>query len=172
MTGDWARLGTQLAAARKARGYSQIAMAEHIGVKRSAIQNIERGVSRRVTTTMRQYARTVGWDDASIDAVLAGGEPTVAEQPSSEPATAPATAAASAIPLRIVEELGEGPVLDTTVLDLPGSHSGSRMVLVVMGEPDASPEEIRRDLQAWRKTEKALRGLEVPGDDDPSVEGA
>lgn len=166
MSGDWARLGSELAAARKQRGLSQVAMAERIGVKRSAVQAIERGVSKRVTTTMRQYARTVGWDDGSIDAVLAGGEPTTAEQPpGSEPAAAPA------LPLRVVEELGEGPLLDTTVLDLPGTRS--RMVLVVMGPPpDASPEEIRRDLRAWRKTEKALRDLDVPDDDDPPAEQA
>lgn len=174
------RLGTELAKARKAAGIkNQVHMAERIGVKRSTVQSIERGEPRsKATLTIREYARIVGWDDGSVDAVLAGGDPTLAteprrlqagedaEQETPEPSSAPA------IPLRIVAEFREGDVLDTTVMDLSRPGSRSRMVVVVMGPPDATVEEVRRDVETWRKTERVLRDLELPDDDDPSAAGA
>lgn len=173
-----------MAAARNDLDLSQVAVAKAIGASRQPIQAIERGQEfARITGTMRSYARLLGWVDGSIEAVLAGGDPTLTK-PESEPQTIHPERVESAarvgaptltqqLPLRIVQELSAetGPVLDTTVLDLPGASPGSRMIVVIKGAPDASPEQIREDLLAWSKEQRRLRGLdggkgEAPGTRD------
>ena len=74
-TANWARLGAALVAAREELGLQQQEVAQRIGVKRGALANIEHGRIAKVTTTLRAYARLVGWTDDSLEVVLAGGEP-------------------------------------------------------------------------------------------------
>lgn len=163
MKRDWGRLGRALADARKRTGHTQTGVAEAIGVSRTPIQAIERGTEfDKVTGTIREYARLVGWTAESIEAVLAGGEPRLTAE-AAIPATSATASLLDDLPLRIVEEIGEGPLLDTTVLDLGPGGSGARMIVVVRGAPDATPEEIRRDLLAWRKAQRHLADL---GDDE------
>lgn len=163
MSTDWERLGRRLAQAREALDLTQVEVAERIGVSRTPIQSIERGDPRaKPTGTMRGYARVVGWRDGSLEAVLAGEEPTL--EADARPVSAPAV---DDLPLRIVEELREGPLLDTTVLDLSDLGSDARMIVIVKGRPDASPEEIRRDLLAWRQTQRHLGKL---GEGDESAD--
>jgi len=170
MERDWRHLGRELAAARKRLGRTQVDVADAIGVSRTPIQAIERGGPfDKVTGTIREYARLVGWSDGAIEAVLAGGEPTT--QPAAE-ASATEAALADDLPLRIVGELGEGPLLDTTVLDLSPAGSGARMIVVVRGAPDASPEEIRRDLLAWRRAQRHLQDLGADEDEPPAADQA
>ncbi len=89
MDRDWARLGSALRAAREDLGLGQKEVADRIGVSRNALRNTEIGEISRVTPTVREYARIVGWTEASIDVVLNGGEPTrEAAVPPDEPATA------------------------------------------------------------------------------------
>lgn len=171
MEQKWLRLGRALAQARKQAGLTQNGVADAIGVTRSPIQAIERGDEvAKVTGTMRSYARLVGWTDDSIDAVLAGGEPThlrVEDLEREAAESRQARAGADDLPLRIVDELGEGRLLDTTVLELTPGGGGARMIVVVRGAPEASPEEIRRDLMAWRRAQRHLQNLDDSGDDDP-----
>ncbi|MFG7942936.1 helix-turn-helix domain-containing protein [Streptomyces cacaoi] len=165
MDRDWARLGSELASARKhALDLTQTEIAKQLGVSRSAVQGIERGDAKRVSPTMRAYARAVGWADESIDAVLAGGNPTSAEPHGTE--TEPASDAAptageapSDLPLRVMHGLREGALLDATVIELP-TNADVRMTVVVRGSPDASPEEIRRALEAWERAERHLQHLD------------
>lgn len=172
MERDWARLGAALKAAREARGIHQVPMGERIGVGRSTVQNIERGSVKKVTPTIRAYAREVGWTDGSIDAVLAGGDPTLAppSRPAAEERAEPATGRAG-LPLRIVRELNDGELLDSTVIPL-SDDGGGRMVIVVRGQPDATPEQIKRALLQWERREMELRGMRDAGEDPPSVEQA
>jgi DNA-binding XRE family transcriptional regulator len=159
MDNMWLRLGRALRAGRKRAGLTQVGVAQAIGVSRTPIQAIERGDQfDKPTGTMRSYASLVGWTPDSIEVVLAGGEPTY--QADIEAGPRPAT---EGLPVRILEEIGEGRLIDTAVIELPGSNA--RMTVVVRA-PDASPEEIRRDLLAWRRAQRHLQGLGDAGDDE------
>jgi transcriptional regulator with XRE-family HTH domain len=174
MDRDWVRLGKALQAARKASGVTQEKLADELGVGRSAVQLIERGKEfNKPSQTQRAFARRVGWVEGSIEAVLAGGEPTLA--PSAVP---PASAADDArvesrLPLRIVDELADdGALLDTTVVPL---GDDARMVVVVKGKPGATAAELRRNLEAWRAAyQHLLEAVEVErgGEEDSAANEA
>jgi len=160
MEREWRHLGRELAAARKRLGRTQVDVADALGVSRTPIQAIERGGPfDKITGTIREYARLVGWADGSIEAVLAGDSPKTA------PPEPPDAVLAGDLPLRIVEEIGEGQLLDTDVIELPGS--GARMTVVVRGAPNATPAEIKRDLLAWRRAQRHLQEL---GEDEDEPE--
>jgi DNA-binding XRE family transcriptional regulator len=167
MERDWARLGAALQAARQARETNQVEMGHRIGISRGAIQNIERGNVKKITPSLRAFAREVGWTPESLEVVLAGGEPEMAAPPEER---AQGDRAAD-LPLRIVRELGEGDLLDSTVIPL-SDHGDGRMVIVVRGKPDATPDQIKQALLLWERRERQLRGV---GDDEnqpPSAEEA
>jgi DNA-binding XRE family transcriptional regulator len=167
MERDWARLGRALAEARSYVGLTQVQVAKAIHVSRTPIQAIERGDEfEKITGTMRSYARLVGWVDGSIESVLAGGEPL--PQAEAEQYRAPDLSTAEDLPARIAEEISEGRLLDTAVVDLAPYGSSARMIVVVRGAPDATPEEIRRDLLAWRRAQRHLQGLGDNEADDGS----
>ncbi|MGC4925627.1 helix-turn-helix domain-containing protein [Streptomyces sp. DT117] len=156
MSRDWVRLGHAIEAARDAKGMTQVALAEAADVSESTVQNLESGKARvRQPPSVKKVEAALGWAPGSADAVLAGGEPTP-----TTPELPLGTSAAGdqpGLPLRIIQELSDGPLLDTTVLPLSGD---SRMVIVVKGTPDASPEQIRRDLIAWAKAQSVLQNLD------------
>lgn len=158
---DWQRLGQALKATRsKVRDpetgakLTQEQAAAELGVSRSVIQNIERGIGfDKPTSTIRQYARRLGWDDGSVEAVLAGGDFTLA--PEGEPAGAPL----AGLPVRIQHELEQdGEIVDTAVIPLPG---GGSAVVVVKNPPGATPEQRKQNLEAWLRTQPALRSLDA-----------
>lgn len=162
---DWNHLGKALQAARLESGRSQEELAEALGVGRSTIQMIEGGHSyKRPTPTVRAFARHMGWTDDSVDRVLAGGQPRM--RATSEPvpmASAPAVMD-SRLPLVIVDELEEdGPLVDATIIPLGGD---ARMVIIVKGNPNASAEEMRRNVEVWRKTKRHLQALDEDGKGD------
>ena len=165
MARDWVRLGAALAAAREARGLTQVDMTEKIGVSRSAIQNIERGRVQKLTTTIRAYMSTVGWPAGSADAVLDGGEPPVPLPDNVTELRSP-DQATSDLPLKVVHSLAEGPLLDATVIDIPTGSSDVRMTVVVRGDPGATPEQIREALETWRRAERHLQHLDDDDDED------
>ncbi|MGW7329679.1 helix-turn-helix domain-containing protein [Streptomyces sp. NPDC054840] len=160
---DWDQLGAALKADRLHEGVSQEDLAEALGVGRSTIQMIERGhVYQRPTPTVRAFARRLGWTEDSVDRVLAGGQRRK-RAADTEPAQASQELAApsSRLPLVIVDELEEdGPLVDATVIPLGGD---ARMVIIVKGNPDASPEEMRRNVEAWRKAKRHLQSLDEDG---------
>jgi transcriptional regulator with XRE-family HTH domain len=166
---DWDHLGKALQVARLAEGVSQEDLADALGVGRSTIQMIEGGHSyKRPTPTIRAFARRVGWTDDSVDRVLTGGRPRV-RAAVADPVQAPSepTVMDSRLPLVIVDELEEdGPLVDATVIPLGGD---ARMVIIVKGNPDASPEEMRRNVEAWRKAKRHLQALDEQdrGDNTP-----
>lgn len=163
---DWNRLGKTLQAARLDRGVSQEDMADVLGVGRSTVQMIEAGHAyKRPTPTVRAFGREVGWTEDSVERVLAGGAPQRrANTAEPAPAATEVSAADSRLPLVIVDELEEGgPLVDATVIPL---GDDARMVIIVKGNPDASPEEMRRNIEAWRKAKRHLQALDDTGRDD------
>lgn len=165
MERDWKRLGQAFAMAREAAQLTQVQVAEHLGVTRTPIQAIERGHTKgkpftRISGTMRSYARLVGWDDGSIETILDGGDPTVHEPAPAGHPHSDEPDSRSGLPLAILDQLkGDGPLIDATVIPLPSGGADVHMTIVVRGEPDASPEEIRAALIAWRKTQRHLQNL-------------
>jgi transcriptional regulator with XRE-family HTH domain len=168
MERDWARLGRALAKAREAADLIQREVAARIGVSKTPIQAIERGTGfKTITGTVREYARLVGWAEGSVEAVLAGGEPTlVSEGFDRRPRL-------QELPLSVVDQLqGEGPLIAATVMSLPPKTAGASMTIVVQQVPDASPEQIRDALDAWRKTQHWLQNLHDGDEEAPSANEA
>ncbi|MEU2236111.1 helix-turn-helix domain-containing protein [Streptomyces vietnamensis] len=155
---DWKHLADTIEAARETKNLTQVALAEKAGVSESTIQNLESGQERkRVPASLHKIERALGWKPGSGERVLEGGEP---EEQQEETAAPP-----SDLPLRIVHELQDGPLLDATVVDLTPFGSDARMIVVVKGAPDASPEQIRADLLAWAKAQRHMQN--IPTGDEP-----
>ena len=162
----WAELAAAIRSAREARGLSQVDLAELAGVSEGSVQNLESGKPRnRMPQTLAKIEPHLGWVAGSGRAILNGGEPTPDEDVTT---TAPAEGKLRRkLPLRIVDELeSDDPLLDSTVIQLPGVD-GARMTVVVHGRPDATPEQIQEALLAWRQAERKLRRLPDGGDDEP-----
>lgn len=170
MKRDWERLGRVAADTRRALRLTQKQLAAKLGVGRGTIQAIERGEEFvKVTQTMRGLERAFGWADGSIEAVLDGGEPTPLKDQQQDSAVEREVqdtllALAPDLPLDIRYELSAeaGPVIGSTVLTVPGASPGSRMIVVMKGEPDASPEKLRADLLAWADEQRRLRDQSPP----------
>ncbi|GAA3384355.1 helix-turn-helix transcriptional regulator [Streptomyces racemochromogenes] len=153
MSRDWEQLARAIEAARDAMGLTQVALAEAAGVSESTVQNLESGATRRRTPpSLAKVEQALGWAAGTGLAILTG-----AAGPADGAPIATEGAAAAGLPLRIVQALGDGPLLDTKILDLE-DDSGARMIVVVKGKQNATPEEIERALKAWERTEAQLRG--------------
>lgn len=162
MDEQWARLGRALAASRRAQNLTQADVAAAAGVGLATIQGIERGVTvKDVTPSMRVYAGIVGWASGSIEAVIEGGEPTLAQADS--PAVS-GQALPDNLPVRVVRALAEGTALDTRVVPLTPDAD---MVVLIMGKPQAGPAEQRAALEAWERREGHLDRLGDLADDPP-----
>lgn len=167
---DWEKLGKAYAEARKATDLTQADVAERLHVSRTTIQAIERGALpngstfSKVTSTMRAYARLLGWTDASPDHIADGGDPEAA--PSLEAAAAPSK---GDLPPAVDRELRSGRTLDHTVVHLGNEDEGdTRIIVVLKGAEDISEEELDRMWQQWRKTRRHLQA--IPGESDTPQE--
>lgn len=175
MSRDWERLGAAVKRAREARGITQVDLAAEVGVEESTIQNLESGRYGRGFTRVPSSAAAVAyyfqWPTGAVRALLEGGSPNLTPPASISESRPETVTARNVLPLRIAAELeDEGELIDATVLDLTPAGSKARMIVVVKGDPDASPEEIRRSVIAWRQTQRRLQELgEVTGSDDPPV---
>lgn len=167
MASDWARLGRLLGDARKTRGTSQIDLADQLSVSRATVQKIERGSepARGVPTpTYRQMARAVGWTEGSVELVLAGGEPVLAEREDHGPPGEPGgelDSALEALSERVKLALLGGQVVDSDVIDLAPDDPDSVAVLILKrgARPGATREEMTADLQKWARLQRAARQI-------------
>lgn len=165
---EWAKLGERLKAAREAIPLTQEELGERIGVGRNALRLVENGRAKRVTATIRAYAREVGWTDDSVTAVLAGREPRmrgdfdVDERGTPGPVNVHAELARALLdrlPQRILQELADGHVVDSDVMDLTGDGSSAVMTLVVERGADPAPDEVRDHLREWGKVQREIRRI-------------
>ena len=166
----WAQLAAAIRSAREARGLSQVDLAELAGISEGSVQNLESGRPRnRMPQTLAKIEPHLGWAAGSGRAILEGGEPTPAAADDSADIAAVEDKLRRKLPLRIVDELeSDDPLLDSTVIQLPGVD-GARMTVVVHGRPDATPEQIQEALLAWRDAERKLRRLPDGDDDEPQA---
>lgn len=163
MDQDWAALGEALQAAREAcrPRVRQEDVAAALNISRATVQNIERGQAfKKITPTIRAYATLVGWTPQSPEQVLAGGEPTPAQGAPASPRATERTDG-TGLPMVVQDELDrDGALIETVVIPL---GDGTNMTVIVKGSsPNPSPEERRRHLEAWRRTEPRLKELHNP----------
>lgn len=155
MEQDWKRLADAIRKAREAAGMTQTDLAQRADIATGSVQNLESGRPRtRMPQSLAKIEEVLGWEPGSGIAIVRGA----ASRPrkvGEEPAQTPEPGR-SDLPLRVIDELEDGPLLDSTVLHL-GDDSGARMIVVVRGKPDASPEEIHEALQAWRRMERRMQ---------------
>ncbi|MFK0179022.1 helix-turn-helix domain-containing protein [Streptomyces xanthochromogenes] len=163
MDQDWAALGEALKAAREAcrPRVRQEDVAAALNISRATVQNIERGQEfKKVSSTIRAYARFLGWTPESPEQVLAGGEPTPADETPAPQRSASRTDDAG-LPMAVQDELDrDGALVDTAVIPL---GDGTNMVVIVKGgSKNPSPEERQRHLEAWRRAQAHLKELDSP----------
>ena len=169
----WAELGASIRSAREARGLSQVGLAELAGVSEGSVQNLESGAPRsRMPQTLAKIEPHLGWAAGSGRAILEGGKPTPASATDQAEVAQMEGKLRRKLPLRIVDELeSDDPLLDSTVIELPGVD-GARMTVVVHGKPDATPEQIQEALLAWREAERKLRRLPDGGEEPQAANGS
>lgn len=149
MPTKWTRLGEKLKAARVELGIEQQAIAAAIGVKRGAIHNIDRGAIAKITPTIREYARIVGWAPDSPERVLAGGGPVrEGERKPASPAADSRPSPALDLAVDVQESLTQGPLLKSQVVEVETPAGRVRATIVLRGEEGASPEDLLASLRA------------------------
>ncbi|MEU1373047.1 helix-turn-helix transcriptional regulator [Streptomyces triculaminicus] len=161
MERDWTRLGRAIAKARDERGLTQKALAQAADVARQTVRSLEAGEPRkRIPPTLSKIETALGWPAGHARQLLDQPEPT--ERASY----------AEGMPLRIIQELGEGQVLDTEVLDLTRPGSNSRLVVVFKRDApaaDADPAQLAAEIEEWTRVQREMRRITSR---DPNAEGA
>jgi transcriptional regulator with XRE-family HTH domain len=149
MSMDWARLASTIREARASLSWTQQQLADQAQVSLATLQNLEAGKARsRRPMSADRVAAALGWAPGSVDAVLAGGEPTPSGAPTEPPAAR--DDALAGLSLRIRRELAAGQVLDGAVLDLPAAGRLS-VVMIPLVPEDATEAEIQAALEEWKR---------------------
>ncbi|MFD9905597.1 helix-turn-helix domain-containing protein [Streptomyces sp. NPDC059063] len=166
MDHDSKRLGSELQASREQRRpkLTQPGAAEKLKVSRNAIQNIEHGKITRVTPTVRAYAALLGWPGGAVDHVWEGG--TLADYVADEPEPAPAPSAPDGLGLSptVEYELRSGKTLESTVINLGPDEDDGHIIVVLQGKKDATPEEVAKVAERYRKARRHLQSIAAEAD--------
>lgn len=164
MTQQWERLGAMLKAGREALPMTQAELGQRLGVERNTLRLIENGTSKRITATIRAFAREIGWADGSIEKVLDGGEPELAGAQPAVPAAAPQDLGLSP---RLYRELQQGRVLENVLVDLtPSGSLGVAVVLIERPHVAVAPDQMDSDMRAWSRVQRQL--LQLMAQQEPS----
>ncbi|MYS21355.1 Helix-turn-helix domain-containing protein [Streptomyces sp. DvalAA-14] len=168
MDGDWLRLGRAVRAARGSKGLSQVKLSELAGVGRTVIQTIERGGGfDRVTSTLRSLEVALDWKRGSIESILDGGDPLPLSEPGKQDSAGQFSQGAYAsLPFRVTHTLLEGTTLDTRIVPLTPNAD---MVVVVMGKPRSTPEQLKTALLAWEEEQGHLARLDRLSEEPQAV---
>ena len=148
MATKWTQLGEKLRAARIDLGIEQQQIAVAVGVTRGAIGNIERGDVARLTPTIREYARAVGWTDDSPERVLAGGEPVLRDADLEAVSSPQERSAGLDLAVDVQESLRKGPLLRSQVVEVETPTGKVRATIVLRGEEGQSAEDLLAALRA------------------------
>lgn len=87
-TKDWPRLGRHIRRARIEQGMEQRDLADATRLSVTTVSNYERGrepARGRVPVGYYEIERALNWAPGSVDAVLAGGEPTAQQRENAPP---------------------------------------------------------------------------------------
>ncbi|MFG2913293.1 helix-turn-helix transcriptional regulator [Kitasatospora sp. NPDC048298] len=171
MDRDWARLSSAIAAARDDLELTQPQLAKELGVGRSAVQKLESGHQySKVTPLHRAAARRFGWTEDSVEAVLAGGAPTVRGQhgdaaPKADIEDSEVDELLDDLTGRVRAALLGGKVADATAIALDTADEGDVVIIWKEGEArDLTPEERRELEKKWSRLQRAAHEIFSEGD--------
>ncbi|MGW0566138.1 helix-turn-helix domain-containing protein [Streptomyces tauricus] len=166
MDQDFVRLGAELKAARLRRRprMTQPEAAEALRVSRSTVQKMEgAGVAQVAPPTVQAYARLLGWTAESVDRVLAGDGPVMADEDQEQPAQAPARGLG--LTPAVEYELRSGRVLDSQVINLGPDENDGHIIVVLQGKKNATPAEVERIAARYRRARRHLQGITADADE-------
>lgn len=164
MNRDWKRLGRAIKAQREHLGLTtQQALADAAGVTRQTVQSLESGTERsRMPATISAIENALKWEPGEAARLL-----------TDEPVSDTGRHFAEGMPMRIAQELSDGQVVDTEVLDLSVPGSSSRIVVVFKSDAPAAgkdPAELRAELQEFSRIQRAMRKIVTNPDDQTADE--
>lgn len=172
---DWPALAAEIKAAREKKGMErQLDLAIAAGVSESTIGKLEAGGGKytEVPYTLEAVCRALGWTGSSGVDILHGGKPTLApedesptspsphsdrEAPAEDPSSGPGYLARD-MPLRMRQELRQGRVVDSEIVDIDRPGSDSKFLLVWKTRADKE-EVTAEELEEWTRIQRTLRGL-------------
>ncbi|MFG2307623.1 helix-turn-helix transcriptional regulator [Streptomyces sp. NPDC048566] len=164
MDEDTKRLGEALQAAREGRRpkLTQPEAAEQLGVSRTTVQNIEAGRFSKVNRTIRDYAKLLGWAEGAVDRVARGGPVVASVEPDERDA---ADVDTLPIPPAVEYELRSAETLDAAVITLGPEEDDGHVIVILQGKKGATPEEVARIAERYRKARRYLQGLSSEPDE-------
>lgn len=162
---DTKRLGSLLQAAREARRprLTQPDAAKQLGTSRTTVQNIEAGKFAKVNRTVREYAALLGWPDGAAERVAAGA-PAPALSTSEPDEDASPSDTRLPLPPAVEYELRTAETLEAQVINLGPDEDDGHVIVVLQGRKGATPEEVARIAERYRKARRYLQQLAA--DDD------
>lgn len=167
MNEDFVRLSAELKATRERRRpkLTQPEAARQLGVGRSTVQKMDNGKAGQVTiTTVRSYARLLGWTEDSVDQVLAGGDPVMRPDAADGiPAAAPPVDLG--LSPAVEYELRSSKTLESVVINLGPDEDDGHIIVVLQGKKGATPEEIERVAARYRPVRRHLQGIATEADE-------
>lgn len=177
MNADWERLAEALRRRRDDLGFTQVQLAEMVGVTDTTIRNLEGGRTfTRPPSSLPGVERALGWAPGSARAILDGGEPTlISPKPVPENPQQPL----SGLPASILDELAGGEVYATDIHNLT-QGDGITIITVAVRRPGEAGEQVsaeqrRRNFRAWSRVQRQLHNLPPlewePGDPEEWKEG-
>ncbi|MFJ8049268.1 helix-turn-helix domain-containing protein [Streptomyces luteogriseus] len=162
------RLGEALQAAREGRRpkLTQSDVSRELGVGRTTIQNIERGQFATINKTVREYAALLGWPHGAVDHVAAGEPVDAGAQADADAETGEPTGNSGLpLPPAVEYELRTNETLDSTVINLGPDEDDGHVIVVLQGRKGATPEEVARIAERYRKARRYLQGLAGEADE-------
>jgi transcriptional regulator with XRE-family HTH domain len=156
MQQNWKAVAEALKLSRMAMGWSQEELAERAGTSRATIQNLEYGQERaRISRKLRDVTTALEWPDGHLDRVLTGEVSGAPGQRSYAK-----VARNTDLPLAVDRALGVGDLLDTQVVEL--GTPDAQMIVVVRAAEGATPEQITRALEEWKRVQSRMIADESP----------
>jgi hypothetical protein len=146
-----------------------------VNVGRSTVQLLERGTREyvKVSATHRAVARAVGWDEGSVEAVLAGRPPTLVTADTNRPdVDLPSIEEPDALPEGMSERakraLLGGQAMDTDVIGMSPDDPERGEVVLVYKKPtrQLTPDEMRDDMRRWARMQALLRDIVISDSDE------
>ncbi|MEL3949490.1 hypothetical protein [Streptomyces sp. LNU-CPARS28] len=157
MDEDSKLLGSELQASREGRRPKllQPDVGAALNVSRTTIQNIEAGRFKKINPTIREYAKLLGWPDGAVEYVHAGGR--LADFPDVAPEPEPREVPDLGLSPTVEYELYSGRTLESTVINLGPDEDDGHIIVVLQGRKDASPEEIQKVAERYRRVRRRIQ---------------
>jgi DNA-binding XRE family transcriptional regulator len=163
---NWDRLARAIRDRRRVLDLTQQRLADNARVTRSTIKNLEGAREpTRLPSSMTAVEQALGWAPGSGQAVLNGGEPTLADSSADQrpPTQDPYQPLSGRLPISVLDELSTGEVYAADIHDL-SQDGGITLITVAVrraGTPghQVSAEQRRANFRAWSRVQRQLKNL-------------